>query len=221
MGADNHAGKAQLADSLDMESKAYLFGVYLGDGCCSKFTNHHNFSLVSGDEDVVERTMRIVNQMLPKNYPLTIVTPNNTKLYRFRAWNKKLFEMLKSETENKIKLPEFVMDSDLRASEFVAALMDTDGYISAGTNKFGQQWFHLGFINSGKWMDQFIALLQRMGVKVGKKTLKKKYRSVNEKDCYQININLRSFVEAGLYFRCQRKQLILEKYKSSVRYQSY
>jgi len=221
MSADYHAGKTQYADSLH-KNKAYLFGVYLGDGCCSKFTKHYVFHLISEDRNLVERIQNIVNQMLQKNYPTKDITRNKTKLYQFRAWNKYLFDMLISQTENKFKLPEFVINSDLRViAEFIAGLMDTDGYISTGINKFGQQRFSLGFINSGKWMDEFISLLRKIGVKVGKKTLKKKYRSVNEKDCYQININLRSFVESGLYFNCQRKQKLLDKYKSSVRYQSY
>ena len=164
----------------------------------------------------------IVNHITTRNYHLSSIQPNKTKLYRFRAYNKKLFKILVFETENKRCFPEFVMNSEKRIiAEFIAGLMDTDGYISTGTNKFGQQRFSLGFVNSGKWLDEFIALLKKFGVKVGKKTLKKKYRSVNEKDCYQININLRSFVDNGFYFNCGRKQDILEKYKSRVRYQSY
>jgi len=222
LGADNHAGKIQYNGSFDEKSLAYLFGVYLGDGSCSKFTNHHCFSIVSGDRDVIERTKNIVNLSLNKNYPLTYLKPNKTNLYRFRSWNKWLFMMLKSETANKTKIPQTVIDSKIEIiAEFVAGLMDTDGYISTGKTRLGHQKFSLGFINSGEWLDPFITLLKFLEVKVGKKTLKKKYRSDNEKDCFQININLRSFVEAGLYFNCQRKQRILDKYKSNVRYQSY
>lgn len=220
MGADNQAGKAPNDESYYKKNKAYLFGAQVGDGCC--FTKQHSFTIVSGDRDVIERVKVIVNQILQKNYPLAYIRPNNVKLYHFRTYNKKLFKMLMSETENKKCLPKFVVDSDKRIiAEFIAGLMDTDGYISAGTNKFGQQRFSLGFVNSGEWIDEFIALLQKLGIKVGKKTLKKKYRGVSEKDCYQININLRSFVENNLYFCCGRKQNILEKYKSRVRYQSY
>lgn len=222
LGADNQAGKIRY-DAFDSKIKAYLFGVYLGDGCCSKFTKHYNFNIVSEDEDVIEKTMQSVNLLFKKNYHLTYIKPNKTNLFRFTvSSNKQLFEMLRLETDNKTRLPSFVMNSDFETkTELIAGLMDTDGYISSGRNKFGQQKFSLGFINSGKWLDPFISLLQQVGVKVGKKTLKKKYRSSKEKDCYQININLRSFVESGLYFNCQRKQQILEKYKSSVRYQSY
>lgn len=220
--ADNHAGKIQY-DAFDNKNRAYLFGVYLGDGCCSKFTRHYNFRIISEDGDVIERTMQIVNLLFNKNYHLISIKPNKTYLYSFTVGsNKNLFDMLISETGYKTHLPEFVMNSDREIkAEFVAGLMDTDGYISSSKNKFGQQRFSLGFVNSGDWLDQFIALLQSLGVKVGKKTPKRKYRSVNEKDCYQININLRSFIERGLYFNCQRKQRTLEKYKSSVRYQSY
>ena len=221
-GADNHAGKIQYEKTFDKRNKAYLLGVYIGDGCCSKYSKHHCFSIVSEDRDVIEQTREIVNLILNKNYPLTYLTPNKTKLYRFRSWNKQLFEVLISETANKTKIPQSIINSEVEViKEFVAGLMDTDGYISKGINKFGQQRFSLGFINSGKWLDQFINLLIQIGVKVGKKTLKRKYRNINEKDCYQININLRSFVCSGLYFKCQRKQQTLEKYISSVKYQSY
>lgn len=220
--ADNHAGKIQYNGSFDEKSLAYLFGVYLGDGCCSRTANHYCFSILSEDRDVIERTKEIVNLSLNKNYPLTYLKPNKTNLYRFRSWNKWLFEMLKSETANKTKIPQIIINSKIGIiAEFVAGLMDTDGYISTGKTRLGQQRFSLGFINSGEWLDPFIILLQFLEVKVGKKILKKKYRSKDEKDCFQININLRSFVEAGLYFNCQRKQQILDKYKSSVRYQSY
>lgn len=220
--ADNHAGKIRYEDAFDKRNKAYLLGVYLGDGCCSKFTRHYCFTIISEDRDVIERTNGIVNSLLNKNYPLSYLTPNKTKLYKFRSWNKNLFEILIFETANKTKIPQTIINSKVEIiREFVAGLMDTDGYISNGINKFGQQRFSLGFINSGEWLDQFIVLLRQLGVKVGKKTLKKKYRSTNEKDCYQININLRSFVNSGLYFNCRRKQQTLENYKLSVRYQSY
>lgn len=219
MDADNQAGKAQYDKSfIDI---AYLFGVYLGDGCCPK-SRGYMFRIVSADKDVIEKTRTIVNQLINRNISIKEIMPNKTKLYDFRVYDKKLFEMLTSQTNRKSKIPEFVINSDKKIkSEFIAGLMDTDGYISTGTNRFGWQRFSLGFINSGKWTDQFIILLRDTGIKVGKKTLKKKYRSIKEKDCYQININLRSFVENSLYFKCQRKQELLEKYKVNVKYQSY
>jgi len=214
--ADNQAGKIQYD-----KDKAYLFGAYLGDGCCSKYSGYC-FRIVSGDKDIIERTSLIVEQLIRKKSKIREIKPNNTLLFDFQAFNKDLFMTLTSLTDKKSKIPEFILGSDKEiVLEFVAALMDTDGYISAGINKFGQQRFSLGFVNSAEWMDQFISLLRNFGVKVGKKTLKGKFRSVNEKDCYQININLRSFVEHGFYFYCQRKQSLLERYKTNVKYQSY
>ncbi len=222
MGADNHAGKIQYRYPLNAKGNAYLLGVYMGDGCCNKDGYHYCLSVISEDRDVIEKTRSVVNLLLNKNYPLKCLMPNSTLLYRFRSYNRWLFEILIELTVNKSRIPESVFSSKREAiSEFVAGLMDTDGYISTGINKSGYQRFALGFVNSGKWLDQFISLIASIGVKVGKKTLKKKYRSKSELDCFQVNINLRSFVEAGLYFSCKRKQQILERYKSSVRYQSY
>ena len=220
MSADNLAGKAQYdKDNLSKEELAYLFGVYLGDGCCYK---NKSFTIVSGDKDVIERTSEIVKHLFKKEGRLSEIHPNNKILFRFRAYNKELFEALTSQTKNKSELPSFVLNADFKIiTAFVAGLMDTDGYISTGINKYGWQRYSLGFINSADWLENFIFLLQKNGVKVGKKTLKKKYRGQDEKDCYQININLRSFTEKGFYFNCERKQELLEKYKSNVKYQSY
>jgi len=221
MSADNPAGKTQYEIFSNEKDKAYLFGVYLGDGCCHK-SKSYAFSIVSGDKDIIERTCFIVNNSFNKNGSIKNIMPNKTQLYFYRVYSKLLFEILTSQTKNKSSLPNFVINSNKEiVLEFVAALLDTDGYISTGINKFGWQRYSLGFINSGDWLDQFINLLRNFGVKVGKKTLKKKYRSSNEKDCYQININLRSFVNNGFYFKCQRKQNLLEKYKANVKYQSY
>lgn len=204
------------------QNVAYLYGVYLGDGFCNKTQRQYTFNIISEDKDVIKRTQIIVNQLLNKNYLITKIKPNNKELYRYRAWNKELFNSLITCTNNKSKIPEIIINSSREIKkEFISGLMDTDGYVSVGINKLGQQRFSLGFVNSAKWLDNFIFLLKSMGVKIGKKTLKKKYRSKNEKDCYQININLRSFVENGLYFRCQRKQDILQKYKEEVKYQKY
>ncbi len=220
--ADNHAGKAQYS-FLEQKYMAYLFGVYLGDGCCNKAGRHYNFRIVSEDDDVVRKTMKIVNKMFNRHYKIIFKKPNKTRLSCLSVYSDKvMFNLLREVTLNKSKIPEFVKNSSsVIKAEFVAGLMDTDGYASQGINKFGQQRFSLGFVNSSKWIDEFIDFLTRLKVKVGKKTLKKKYRSLNEKDCYQININLRSFVEAGLYFSCKRKQRILDNYLSNVRYQSY
>ena len=221
MTADNQAGKIQYNQLSNEIEKSYLFGVYLGDGCCFK-SKSYGFCIVSGDKDVIEKTCFIVNKLFNKKGFLKEIIPNKTILYKYRVYGKSLFECLTLQTNNKSKIPEFVTNSEKEIfSAFVAGLMDTDGYISTGTNKFGWQRFSLGFINSGDWIDDFISLLRNFGVKVGKKTLKKKYRSINEKDCFQININLRRFVENGFYFNCRRKQNLLEKYKVNVRYQSY
>ena len=221
MTADNHAGKIQYEKFSFDKDKAYLIGVYLGDGCCHK-SKSYGFTIISADKDVIERTCNIVSKLLRKECYVQEIKPNQTQLYRFRVYSKRLFEILTSQTNKKSEIPQSIINSDKKIiSEFIAGLMDTDGYISTGTNKFGWQRFSLGFTNSGKWTDQFITILKNSGVKVGKKTLKKKYRSLKEKDCYQININLRSFVENELYFNCQRKQSLLEKYKVNVKYQSY
>ena len=221
MSADYLAGKTQYQNFSNTKYKAYLFGVYLRDGCCHK-SQGYSFSIASGDKDVIEITRFIINKLFNKNGHIRNIMPNKMQLYYYRVYSKGLFEMLKSQTKDKSCLPQLVINSNKKiVTEFVAALMDTDGYISSGINRFGWQRYSLGFTNSGDWLDQFIYLLRNFGIKVGKKTLKKKYRSLDEKDCYQININLRSFVDKGFYFRCQRKQDLLEKYKANVKYQSY
>ena len=219
MTAENQAGKIQY--DTNKINEPYLLGVYLGDGCCFKCKSY-GFSIVSEDKDVIEKTAFIMNKLFNKNGIVKEIIPNKTKLYKYRVYGKNIFNYLTSQTERKSKIPSFIFHADIKIiSAFVAGLMDTDWYISKGINKFGWQRFSLGFVNSADWLDQFIELLKKSGVKVGKKTLKIKTRSINEKDCYQININLRSFIEKGFYFNCERKQNLLENYKANVKYQSY
>ena len=66
MSADNLAGKTKYNKyKFHKEDLAYLFGVYLGDGCCY---NKSSFSIASEDKDVIERTSEIIYNEFGNNF---------------------------------------------------------------------------------------------------------------------------------------------------------
>jgi intein/homing endonuclease len=204
-------------------AKAYLLGAFMGDGCVYYDGKHCVFRLVSLDQDFVEKVAHCCEQLTGRRYRIKPYRKNKVELYKLWVCSRKIYDFLIQQTEQKRRLPKLVNESKCREvkAAFIAGLMDSDGYISMGTLQGRWQRFSMGFVNSGAWLEEFKSLLQSLGVKVGCSTLKRKYRSSREKDCFQININIRSFVESGLYFGCHRKQTKLEQYKMSVRYQSY
>lgn len=211
-----------MAGDLDV-AKAYLLGAFMGDGCVYYDGKHHVFRLDSLDRDFVEKVATCCEQLTGCRYRIKPYRKQKVELYKLWVCSKEIYDFLTEQTERKQELPKLVKESKRREvkAAFVAGLMDSDGYISMGTAQGRWQRFSMGFVSSGAWLQDFKSLLQSLGVKVGSSTLKRKYRSPREKNCYQVNINIRSFVESGLYFGCYRKQAKLERYKASVRYQSY
>jgi intein/homing endonuclease len=197
---------------------AYLLGVYLGDGCLY----HRQFTVVKNDEDTIQRVASILESIFGRKPRTYTVQPNRTTLYACRIEGKEVPKWFRMVCPTKNRLPACVLNApDEVQKEFIAGLMDTDGYISYGMNKEGFQKVSMGFTSASPWLLDFRAMFQRHGVKVGKLTLKNKYRSPLERDCFQVGINVRSFADAGLYFRCVRKQSRLNRYKTSVRFQAY
>ncbi len=196
--------------------QAYFLGAYLGDGNLwnDKKGWHPRIIMVSLDKDVIEKFAYCGSVLFEC---ASKVKPYYSKphLWMVRLYTKKGEKFLRKYTGNQkswlFKPKEWMLSAQ---HEFVSGLMDTDGYISQSFTRHNDPRWTLGFVNSAQWLPNFKSLLQSLGVICGKTTLKNKYRSKLEKDCYQLHINLLSYVAAGLYFSCKRKQRRLEAYIS-------
>lgn len=205
--------------TINDDKMAYIIGVTMGDGCIYDSGDRAYIKFVMEDRDIMEHVATFHTTLtghhcnvrpIKKKPHLSALNLTNTRLAR------DFCEL----TQRKTILP--TLTSVSAKMNFIAGLMDTDGHISQNTTTNGQsakRWtrFSLGFVNSGLWLGDFLKLLQEFAVTVGKPVLKRKYRSCDEKDCWQVAINLKSFSAAGLFFRCQRKQNVLLAYCDHMR----
>ncbi len=207
---------------------AYIAGVFMGDGFFLERspTSRAELVFVMEDRDILQTVATFHHEISGHSCNLRPFSPSRPHLTRLRLTDTKLARKLRDMTEGKTRLP--MLGGKTVRREFIAGLMDTDGHVRWGKNtnahsrtgvKFNR--FVLLFTNSGKWLPDFLSLLNSFGVKTGKPTLKRKYRSEQEADCWQVTINFRSFAEAGLCFRCARKQEIVHAYLVNVRRQAF
>lgn len=186
---------------------SYTLGLYLGDGCLSDY----NVRIVGIDFDILDYAKTEIESIFPKTCYMSIV---EEKYYKLNIASKvsKFFRPYK-----KKYIPEFVFDwSVSNKKEFIAGLLDADGYISLRKNvKYNNTYAQMGFVSTNLVGD-FSRLLNSVGCKTGKITEKSNHKiNKNWKKCFQLYIPIKSFVEADLYFRCCRKQERLVYYKEN------
>jgi hypothetical protein len=198
---------------------AYIAGVYMGDGCFYGTLERATLTFVMADRDILEAVAKFHHEISGHSCSVR-PNPRRPHLSRLRLTDSKLARLLKNLTGGKTRLP--TLDGLDAMRNFIAGLMDTDGFISHRIQgKYHVNRFSLGFVNSGVWLADFLQLLRSIGVKVGKPTLKRKCRSMSEADCWQVALNPRSFIDAGLFFRCNRKQRVMQTYLNTVKRQDY
>lgn len=189
-------------------ARAYLMGVYLSDG--SVETQQGNFRLGVTDKafrDATARAMEMLGARFTlserKRGPVTSQVTGKVyqckREYRLRElspypvgrWLEREFWGAKDH----LPLP-YITDDIVR--DLVAGVMDGDGCISHCAS--GQ--FLLAVCGCSKYLEDLRELLAVHNVKMS-------YLS----EASQHNINIKSFVEAGFYFRMPRKQALVEAYR--------
>lgn len=196
---------------------AYLLGCFLGDGTLGQYS----MRLKTEDRDIVEHTAHC----LRVNFGLH---PNvtNSKGYGFywalQRGSPALRFFLNQHCGKEKRWP-FVLDAQPTQikHEFIAGLMDTDGTICNTRRATGYSQFCMAFGNTAKWTPKFVELLQSVGVKTGRvrTVVDKRFRAA--KDLFHFTLNVRSFAESGCFFRCQRKQALLNEYVQTVARYNY
>jgi len=176
---------------------AYLMGVYLSDGCIH--INSGSFGLSVTDEAFCDEVARALD-LVGSKYTL------HTRQPRLGGWEKKLKYTLRERAPYKIGLwleKEFpngrdhlpnVPDDLVR--DLVAGILDGDGSIYHRGD--GYQLQVCGYSD---YLDDLRDLFERFSVKMY-------YRPGGMNH----NLNFKSFVKAGFYFRMPRKQKLVEEY---------
>lgn len=192
------------------KSWAYLFGVYLGDGCVTTQPGRNGkvwpvFRLNTIDEDfaiAVKAALEEVTEYAVSYVRHKVHKPNASDNYSLRCGDPDVCTFFRQETADKTKLPEWIFRAKRdHKLAFIAGLMDSEGFVSVNTKGA----CFLGFKSTDVWFEDFIRLLNSVGIKVGKigieKPLRPHYRTPR-----RITIKRQSWIDAGAYFMISRKQ---------------
>lgn len=190
---------------------AYLLGVYLGDGCVYNHQGYLAFTLSVIDKDFAEATREAIQELSDRPTQFGEHQdkrfPKAAKSYRLRSGDPKLCKALREETKDKKEIPDwlFVTSKDERLA-FIAGLMDSEGFVSVNN---GRQGATMGFKSTDVWFEDFLRLLQSVGIrhgKIGVEVPRKPHYRVPRR----VSIKIQSWIDAGGYFRCGRKQRRVE-----------
>lgn len=192
---------------------AYLLGVYLGDGCTTIVQNRLTFRLNTIDMDFAEATKQALETFSdrPVGLHTHAVSKSSKPNHSIRCGDPALCEALKVETNKKAKLPDWIYstDKDVKLA-FIAGVMDSEGYVSV---KEGRGQAYMGIKTTDEWFPDFLRVLQSVGILHGKIGVE-----VPRKPGYRVprrvTIKLRSWIDAGAYFRIARKQSKVERWAS-------
>jgi hypothetical protein len=201
------------------KSFAYLFGVFLGDGCVSK-NRYHCFRLNTIDHDFALATQSALSEVT--DYKVTIAKHDvkggrpNHALY---CGDPDLGKFLLLMTNEKVKLPDFMWDATRDEKlAFIAGLMDSEGFVAANSNPTNRR-FYMGFKSTDVWVPDFIRLLASVGIQVGKVSqetpLKPGYKTPT-----RFTIKMKSWVDSGAKFNIARKQSRIDAWCAAGAYEN-
>lgn len=202
-------------DQLDdqLRRMAYTIGVVLGDGYLQSYSAQKNgkwyplqvVRVGKPDLDTIERVRDQIEAVFGARYAIMPKTlKSGLTFYQLHAYRRDIFEFFATNTALKTKIPEFFFSADADTKrEMIAGLMDSDGYISERPDPKGVTRWNIGFSNTKRdLVSGLAALMSSLGVKIGKVC---EYQKAEYALLYSINPNLRSFTDAGCYFRAERK----------------
>ena len=214
-------------------AEAYLLGAYLGDGHCQwevSDPRHHVYQFVqpSIDTDLLQKVRDSIHTCFPFLNERVVIEPDKDKPHRWilRCSSKDLCQFLRSRCDIKKRLP--VISGSMLLKEFVAGLMDTDGWITQhyARRQKPYPWegwvWQMGFATTSPWYQDVRELFKRSGVVLGKegKVHKPKHKEGIWADCANVYINIASFVDAGFYFSIARKCERIQNWQQHVRGES-
>ncbi len=184
----------------------YLVGVFLGDGCV---TNHAKgrkyFRLNTIDQDFALTTKAVLHHFTDRavTYGSHPVPKSKNPNHNLQCGDPEICRRLQAETDCKKKLPDWIWTCDHEARlAFIAGLMDSEGYCCVHS-KTGA--VNIGFLSCDIWFDDFIRVLNKAGIEVGKIGVLTR-RNPLHKTPRRVTIKKPSWLRSGAYFTIQRKQ---------------
>ena len=187
------------------KSYAYLAGVLLGDGCASPINGYLVFRLNTIDEDFAMATKAAINDVSDRQVTIRkeVVKKSSKPNYALYCGDESLVKHLLEMTAAKTRIPQLETKEEKMA--LIVGLMDSEGFVAEKTqNKTGRAYY-MGFKVCDPWIHEFIALLQSVGIKIGKVSACPPYRE-HYKVPTRFHIKMQSWVDSGMRFNIKRKQ---------------
>lgn len=201
------------------KSYAYIVGVYLGDGCVTRYNNGIAFRLNTIDEDfalAVKNALADLTEVPVRIWKET-VSKSSKPNYALCCADEQLCAMLTTHCDGKSTLPMMFDWSDDMKKQLIIGLMDSEGFVAKNTNNHTDRGFYMGFKSCDVWVPDFIRLLQSVGLKIGKIQTEKPYKP-HYKAPTRFSIKMQSWVDSGLRFNIKRKQERIDTWAAAVPY---
>jgi len=215
----SQSGKIVTVGQSAGKSFAYLLGVYLGDGCVTRVQGYLRFRLNVIDLDFAQSVSKAIGDVTgtcPKVYgPYADKRfVNAAAHYELLCMNRELCESLVNATDSKEHLPES-LETMTKAEKlaFVAGLMDSEGFVTANRSNPSNRRFHMGFKACAEWVPEFGRFLEMLGIRIGK-VARETPRKLGHKIPIRFGVKMQSWIDAGAYFNCQRKQSRVNEWAS-------
>lgn len=214
---EQSAGKTTLTTKL-----SYLIGVYLGDGCVYFDEKHWNYSFQLNviDKDFAERTADCLEEYFGKKPALFLCESRGSwkkrgtsPLWTTCVYGKEKCQWLRDITHDKMVIPRIIFEAtDEQQKAFIAGIMDSEGYVGKHYDKkLDRIHWLMGICSADTWLEDFMQMLSKHGVKYGKR-YKEKQTKPWHKPKYRYKINTMSFIKSGCYFTIRRKKDRLVEY---------
>lgn len=205
------------------KSYAYILGVFLGDGCATRYNSHIAFRLNTIDEDFAIAVKTALSELtnttvhIWKHAVKKSANPN----YHLCCADDELALHLKEITQGKQIIPAVVDEwpKELRTA-FIVGLMDSEGYVAAnhkGRVRTNRSYF-MGYKSCDGWVPHFVRILAGCGIRIGS-VRQEKPRKPGYKVPTVFNIKMQSWIDSGARFNIARKQSRVDEWGSRGPYE--
>lgn len=189
----------------------YLVGVFLGDGCVTRQgPNRPFFRLNTIDQDFAFTTKEALHHFTDRavTYCVHPVPKSKKPNHSLQCGDPEICSRLQAETDFKKKLPDWIWTCDHEARlAFIAGLMDSEGYCCIN----GSGSLNIGYCSCDAWFDDFIRVLNKAGIEVGKIGTVMRYKA-HHKTPRRFTIKKPSWLRSGAYFTIERKQRKIDEW---------
>lgn len=211
------SGKAPRIGLSADKSYAYLLGVFLGDGCVTRYNNGIAFRMNTIDEDFALAVKAALGELteVPTRIWKYSVKKSSKPNFSLCCADQKLCNNLRSDTSNKTRIPLNKLEANEGA--FVIGLMDSEGFVAKKTGATTEKSYYMGFKSCDVWVPKFVSLLQSLGLKIGKVSQCPPYKA-HYKTPTRFHIKMQSWVNSGLRFNIKRKQDRVDVWANTMPY---